>query len=59
MMNKSTSYYERLACELAAVFYERIPYNILDIKLGLKPEQKRNTDKDLVGELQQLIAEIH
>ena len=41
------------------MFHGRIPYNILDIKLGLKPEWKKEANEDLTGELQKQIAEIH
>ena len=36
-----------------------MPYKILDIKLGLKSEWKRNPDEELAGELQKQTAEIH
>ena len=38
VMNYNTSYHERLGCEPTSVLHVRIPYNILDIKLGLEPE---------------------
>ena len=47
VMNYNTSYHESLGCESTTVFHGRIPYNILDIKLGLKPEWKRDTNEDL------------
>ena len=59
VMNYNTSYHESLGCEPTTVFHGRIPYNILDIKLGLKPEWKKDTNEDLTDELQKQIAEIH
>ena len=41
VMNYNTSYHESLGCEPTTVFQGRIPYNILDIKLGLKPKSKK------------------
>ena len=59
VMNYNTSYHESLGCEPTTVFHGRIPYNILDIKLGLKPEWKKNANEDLTDELQKQITEIH
>ena len=59
VMNYNTSYHESIGCEPTTVFHGRIPYNILDIKLGLKPEWKKDANEDLTDELQKQIAEIH
>ena len=59
VMNYNTSYHENLGCEATTVFHGRIPYNILDIKLGLKPEWKKDANEDPTDELQKQIAEIH
>ena len=59
VMNYNTSYHESLGCEPPTVFHGRIPYNILDIKLGLKPEWKKDATDDLTDALQKQIAEIH
>ena len=59
VMNYNTSYHESLGCQTTTVFHGRIPYNILDIKLGLKPEWKKEANEDLTDELQKQIAEIH
>ena len=56
-MNYGTRYHESLGSEPTTLFHVRIPYNILDIKLGLKQEWKRNTD--LADELPKQIAETH
>ena len=55
-MNYNTSYHESLSCEPTTVFHGRIRYNI---KLGLKPEWKKDANKDLADELQKQISEIH
>ena len=38
VMNSSTKYHETLGCEPSPVFHGRIPYNVLDLKLGIKPK---------------------
>ena len=59
VMNYSTSYHENLGCEPTTVFHGRIPYNILDIKLGLKPNWEKDSNEELTDQLQKQIAEIH
>ena len=58
-MNYNTSNHESLGREPATVFHGRIPYNILDIKLGLMPEWKKDNNEELTDELQKQLAEIH
>ena len=48
-----------LGCKTTTVFNGRIPYNNLDIKLGLEPEWKRDANEELADGLQKRIAEIH
>ena len=59
VMNYNTSYHESLGCEPTTVFHGRIPYNILDIKLGLKPNWEKDSSEELTDQLQKQIAEIH
>ena len=59
VMNYNTSYHESLGCGPTTVFHGRIPYNILDIKLGLKSEWKKDAIEDLTDELQKQITESH
>ena len=59
VMNYNTSYHESLGCEPTTVFHGRIPYNILDIKLGLKPNWEKDSNEELTDQLQKQIAEIH
>ena len=59
VMNYNTSYHEILGCEPTTVFHGRIPYNILDIKLGLNLEWKKENNEDLTDQLLKQIAEIH
>ena len=59
VMNYNTSYHESLGCEPTTVFHGRIPYNILNIKLGLKPNWGKDSNEELTDQLQKQIAEIH
>ena len=38
VMNYNTTYHETLGCEPSTVFQGRIPYNVLDLKLSIKPK---------------------
>ena len=58
VMNYNTSYHESLGCEPRTVFHGRIPYNILGIKLGLKPTWEKDNNEELTDQLQKQIAEI-
>ena len=58
-MNYNTRYHDSLGCEPTTVFHGRLPYIILDIKLGLKPEWKKEDNAELTDELQNQIADIH
>ena len=40
VINFNTSYHTSLGCEPSRVFHGRIPYNILDLKLGIRPQQQ-------------------
>ena len=59
VMNYNTSYHGSWGCEPTTVFHGRIPYKILEIKLGLKPEWKKENNQDLTDEIQKQIAEIY
>ena len=59
VMNYNTSYHESLGCEPTTVIHGRIPYNILDIKLGLKPNWEKDSNEELTDQLQKQIAEMH
>ena len=40
VLNYNTSYHASIGCEPSRVFQGRIPYNILDLKLGIRPSGK-------------------
>ena len=40
VLHYNTSYHKSIGCEPSRVFHGRIPYNILDLKLGIRPQQQ-------------------
>ena len=40
VLNYNTSYHTSIGCEPSRVFHGRIPYNVLDLKLGICPQQQ-------------------
>ena len=45
VLHYNTSYHKTIGCEPSRVFHGRIPYNILDLKLGLRPQQPISTSQ--------------
>ena len=39
VLNYNTSYHASIGCEPSRVFHGRIPYNILDLKMGIRPHE--------------------
>ena len=39
VLNYNTSYHSSFGCEPSRVFHGRIPYNILDLKMGVRPRK--------------------
>ena len=40
VLNYNTSYHKSIGCQPSRVFHGRIPYNILDLKLAIRPQQQ-------------------
>ena len=40
VLNYNTSYHTSIGCEPSRVFHGRSPYNVLDLKLGVRPQQQ-------------------
>ena len=40
VLNFNTSYHTSIGCEPSRAFHGRIPYKVLDLKLGLRPQQQ-------------------
>ena len=58
VMNYNTTYHENLGCEPSAVSHGRIPCNILDLKLGIKPKWKTTPNSDIADQLQKQNNEV-
>ena len=52
VLNYNTTYHATLGCEPSRIFHGRIPYNILDHKLGLNPNPKVLPTTDFADEFQ-------
>ena len=52
VLNHNTSYHASIGCEPTRVFHGRIPYNILDHKLGNNPNEKISPTTKFAKEIQ-------
>ena len=52
VLNHNTSYHASIGCELTRVFHGRIPFNILDHKLGNNPNEQINPTTEFAEEIQ-------
>ena len=52
VLNHNTSYHASIGCEPTRVFHGRIPYNILDHKLGNNPNEQINPTTGFAEEIQ-------
>ena len=50
VLNYNTTYHATLGCDPSRIFHGRIPYNILDHKLGLNPSPKVLPTTDFADE---------
>ena len=53
MLNYNTTYHSSIGCEPSKVFHGRIPYNVLDHKLGNNPNKNFLPTTEFAEELQQ------
>ena len=40
ILSYNTSYHRNIGCERSRVFHGRLPYDVLDLKLGIRPQQQ-------------------
>ena len=52
VFNYNTTYHSSIGCEPSRIFHGRVPYNILDHRLGLNPNPKILPTTDFAEELQ-------
>ena len=53
VLNYNTTYHSSIGCEPSKVFHGRIPYNVLDLKLGNNPNKDFLPTTEFAEELQQ------
>ena len=52
VLNYNTTFHSSLGCEPSRIFHGRVPYNILDHRLGLNPNTKITPTTDFAEEFQ-------
>ena len=58
-LSYNTSYHTSIGCEPSRVFHGRIPYNVLDLKLGFRPEQQPTPTPQIAQDLLYQTEVIH
>ena len=51
VLNYNTSYHSSIGCEPSRVFHGRIPYNILDLKMGIRPQKYPSPDSEIAQDV--------
>ena len=51
VLNYNTSYHASNGCEPSGVFHGRIPYNILDFKVGIRPQKISSPDSEIAQDV--------
>ena len=59
VLNHNTTYHASLGCEPSRVFHGRIPYNILDHKLGYNPNPRLTTSTNVSEEIRRTTEILH
>ena len=59
VLNYNTSYHTSIGCEPSRVFHGRIPYNVLDLKLGIRPQQQPIPTLQIAQEVVEQTGMIH
>ena len=63
VLNYNTSYHTSIGCEPSRVFHSRIPYNVLDLKLGNRPQQQpiptSQIAQDIVEQTEMILQDVH
>ena len=59
VLNYNTSYHTSIGCEPSRVFLGRIPHNVLDLKLGICPQQQRIPTSKIAQEVLEQTEMIH
>ena len=59
VLNYNTSYHTSIGCEPSRIFHGRIPYNVLDLKLGTRPQQQPIPTSQIAQEVLEQTEMIH
>ena len=59
VLNYNTSYHRSIGCEPSRDFHGRIPYNILDLKLGIRPQQQPIPTSQIAQDVLDQTEKIH
>ena len=59
VLNYNTSYHTSIGCEPSRVFHGRFPYNVLDLKLGIRPQQQPIPTSQIAQEFLEQTEMIH
>ena len=51
VLNYNTSYHSSIGCEPSRVFHGRIRYNILDLKMGIRPQKSPSPDSEIAQDV--------
>ena len=51
VLNYNTSYHSSIGCEPSRVFHGRIPYNVLDLKMGIRPQKISPPDSEIAQDV--------
>ena len=62
VLNYNTSYHTSIGCEPSRVFHGRIPYSILDLKLGIRPQRQpiptSQIDQDILEQTEMIHQDV-
>ena len=58
-LNYNTCYHTSIGCEPSRVFHGRIPYNVLDTKMGIRPKQQPTPTSQIAQEVLEHTEIIH
>ena len=59
VLNHNTSYHSSIGCEPSRVFHGRVPYNVLDLKLGIRPQRTSEPDSEVAQDVLKQTEIIH
>ena len=59
VLNYNTSYHTSIGCEPSRVFHGRIPYNVLGLKVGIRPQQEPIPTSQMAQEVLEQTEMIH